>query len=102
MRVIEREHQGYEILEVPYGKVYSWNPGRIRLECDCGAVLELDEPIAECECGARHEVGLNGSESLQKTSGKPWLEDYAEWREEKLANGVTCEYYAFMEVSNDS
>jgi hypothetical protein len=37
--VIPREWERYEVREVPYGKVYSWRPERIVLECDCGETL---------------------------------------------------------------
>lgn len=106
MRVIEREHGGYEVREVPYGKVYSWNPGRLRVECECGAVLDREEPEVmtgfECECGEKCEGSLVGLGSLEESSERPWVEDYGEWREEKEAKGVRCEYYAFVEVGNDS
>lgn len=109
--MIEKEHAGYEVREVPYGKVYSWNPGRLRVECECGAVLEREEPEVasgfECECGAKCEESLGGLDSLEEnsleeSSGRPWVGDYKEWREEKEAKGVRCEYYAFVEVNNDS
>ena len=111
VRVIERENGRYEVREVPHGKVYSWNPGRLRVECECGAVLNREEPgVApgfECECGAKCEeslvdLGSLEENSLEESSGHPWVEDYEEWREEKEAKGVRCEYYAFVEVDNDS
>lgn len=106
VRVIEAEHGGYEVREVPHGKVYSWNPGRLRVECECGAVLDREEPEVapgfECECGVKCEESLGGLDSLEESSGRPWVGDYKEWREEKEAKGVRCEYYAFVEVDNDS
>lgn len=106
MRVIEREHEGYEVREVLYGKIYSWNPGRLRVECDCGAILGREEseaaPGIVCECGAKFEESSMGFDSPEESGARPWLEDYEEWREEKDANDVRCEYYAFTEVGNDS
>lgn len=102
MRMIEGEQAGYEVREVPYGKVYSWNPGRLRVECECGAILDREDPDFVCECGARFEESLTGHDLPQNGSGRPWVEDYEEWREEKEANDVKCEYYAFVEVGNDS
>ena len=106
MRVIEKEHEKYEVREVPYGKVYSWNPGRLRVECECGTTLDREESEAAagivCECGTKCEESLTGIESPEQSSNRPWLEDYEEWREEKEANDVKCEYYAFVEVGNDS
>jgi hypothetical protein len=110
VRVIEREHGGYEVREVPHGKVYSWNPGRLRVECEYGEVLDREESeVASgiCECGAKCEESLGGLDSLEEnsleeSSGRPWVGDYKEWREEKEAKGVRCEYYAFVEVDNDS
>lgn len=103
--MIERQHAEYEVREVPYGKVYSWNPGRLRIECECGSVMDRDGSEATeivCECGANLEVSSIRQDLPQDDSQHPWLEDYEEWREEKEANDVKCEYYAFVEVGNDS
>ena len=104
--MIEIEQAGYEVREVPYGKVYSWNPGRLRVECKCGEILDRKESEVAtgifCECGAKFEESLTGQDLPQNGSGHPWLEDYEEWKEEKEANDVKCEYYAFVEVGNDS
>lgn len=100
MRVIEQEQGRYEVREVPYGTVYSWNPGYVRVECDCGTVLEWTGSGAMCECGARHEGILEGLESRNEGDDHPWLEDYEEWREEKEANDMKHEYYAFVEAEN--
>jgi hypothetical protein len=54
MRVLEREKGHYEVHEVPYGKVYSWCPERVRFECDCGEVLTWTVPVTLCGCSASY------------------------------------------------
>lgn len=101
MRVIEQERGRYEVQEVPYGKVYSWRPGRVRVECDCGAVVDLEGPDAACECGAKFDDISDGFDSRNEGCDHPWLEEYEQWRDQKEANDIQCEYYAFVGVSND-
>ncbi|MGB3681198.1 MAG: hypothetical protein WA990_01805 [Rubrobacteraceae bacterium] len=108
MRVIEKERGRYEVLEVPYGKSYSWSPGRARIECDCGVVVDLEGPLegsgAVCECGAELE-GISEGPGLEVSGNegghRPWLEEYEEWREQKEAKDVRCEYYAFVEAKDE-
>ncbi len=102
MRVIERERGRYEVQEVPYGKVYSWHPGRVRVECDCGAVVDWKGPGTVCECGAECDRVLEGLDLREGSEDHPWLEEYEEWRERRDANDVRCEYYAFVGVNNGS
>ncbi len=97
MRVIEQEQGHYEVREVPYGKAYSWHPGQVRVECDCGKVLAWEGPGTACGCGKTLEYP-----EFQESCDHPWLEDYEEWREEKEANGLKCEYYAFVGVNDGS
>lgn len=100
MRVIEQERGRYEVQEVPYGKVYSWHPGRARVECDCGAILTWEGPGTVCECGAECDKILEGSGVREGSGDHPWLEEYREWWEQKEANGVKREYYTFVGVNN--
>lgn len=100
MRVIEQIQGRYEVREVPYGTVYSWSPGYVRVECDCGTVLECSGSGSMCECGASYEEILEGVDSRNESVDHPWLEDYEAWREEKEANDVKHEYYGFVGVEN--
>lgn len=101
MRVMEREQEHYEVLEVPYGKVYSWCPESILIECDCGEQLTWRGGRAECRCGASYtDIEKEAPEQQpQENVYHPWLEDYEKWRETKIANGLQHEYYGFVEVN---
>lgn len=56
-RIIEHGEAHYESREIPFGKVYEWNPAHVTLECDCGErlVLTANSTMTTCGCGA--EVG---------------------------------------------
>jgi hypothetical protein len=101
MRVIEREKEHYEVLEVPYGKVYSWRPERIVFECDCGAMLTWTSPVTECRCGARYTEGFLGENRPEDFRAyHPWLEEYEAWREKEREANVNREYFVFVEADN--
>lgn len=99
--MIEQERGRYEVQEVPYGKVYSWNPGYVRVECDCGTAMNLKGPDGICGCGAKVAEMLEDTDSGNEGHDRPWLKEYEEWRQQKEANDIQCEYYAFVGVSND-
>ena len=40
-KIFERAQAGYEVEEVAYGKVYSWRPGSLMIECECGEETAL-------------------------------------------------------------
>lgn len=96
MRVIERQKAHYEVGEVPYGKVYSWRPERIRIECDCGETLVRRDEALVCGCGTDHTGAFRGVDEARLGEAHPWSEEYRVWREEKLANNVRREYYGFV------
>lgn len=100
MRVIEQEKGRYEVQEVPYGKVYSWHPGRVLVECDCGSVVEWRGPGTVCECGAECGGLLSDSGAWKGSGDHPWHEDYESWREQTDASGIQCEYFEFVGVNN--
>lgn len=56
-RIIEHGEAHYESREVPFGKVYEWNPAHITLECDCGEKLALTANSTMTTCGCGAEVG---------------------------------------------
>ena len=100
MRVIEREEAHYEVHEVPYGKVYSWCPERVRFECDCGEVLTWTVPVTLCSCGASY-AEIPSQQEERRAKGevyRPWLEEYEEWRKAKLANDLRHEYFGFVKA----
>jgi len=101
MRVIEREKGLYEVQEVPYGKVYSWCPERVRFECDCGEVLTWTVPVTVCRCGAVYTDIPSGELEERRANEeayRPWLVEYEEWRKAKLANELRHEYFGFVKA----
>ena len=54
-KITDRARAGYEVEEVEYGKVYSWNPESVVVECGCGEKVSLTDSETVCkECGAEH------------------------------------------------
>jgi hypothetical protein len=54
-KIVERARAGYEVEEVAYGKVYSWRPESVVVECECGEETVLTRSETACEeCGAEH------------------------------------------------
>ena len=98
MRVIEREHEHYEVQEVPHGKVYSWRPEQVLFECDCEETLTWAGGRVECRCGAVYEgLGRERVEPQEETGAyHPWIEEYEEWRKTKAAHGLQREYFGFV------
>ena len=99
MRVIEREKGHYEVHDVPYGKVYSWCPERVRFECDCGEMLTWTAPVTVCRCGAGYtEVPAREPDERRanEEAYRPWLEEYEEWRRQKLTSDLRHEYFGFV------
>jgi hypothetical protein len=102
MKVVEKEREHYEVLEVPYGKVYSWRPERVVFECDCGALLTRTSPVTECRCGARYTDDFFGEDRPEDPGANhPWLEEYEEWRRKEREANLTREYFVFVPADND-
>jgi hypothetical protein len=101
MRVIEREHEHYEVVEVPYGKIYSWRPERVVFECDCGEVLSWTAPETVCPCGARYAEAPATESPPDDRTLHPWHEEYEEWRRMRLANNLRREYFDFVKAGDD-
>jgi hypothetical protein len=101
VRVIEREHERYEVHEVPYGKVYSWRPERIVFECDCGETLVWTKPVTMCACGTVHtDVPLEERRTNEEPN-HPWLEEYEEWCRKRETNNLRHEYFGFAGMGDD-
>lgn len=52
--VIERVEGRYEVQDVEFGRVYSWRPGGVVVECRCGERRTLTSSETVCGCGADH------------------------------------------------
>lgn len=100
MRVIAREREHYDVHEVPYGKVYSWRPERIVLECDCGETLVWMEPATACACGAIYTDLSRDRGGWPTDEEHPWAEEYEEWRGEREAKNLRREYFGFVEAAS--
>lgn len=77
--MIEYTEARYDMQEVEMGKVYSWRPEGVVVECDCGEKAALTASTTTCgECGANHEAaaleGLAGRE-LKDEALHPWRYD---------------------------
>ena len=76
-KIIEHAWAGYEVQEVEYGKVYTWRPEIVVVECDCSVETALTLSEAACkECGAEHtgvvREGLSDLQPLDDKSVHPW------------------------------
>ena len=58
LKVIERTEAGYDVQEVPFGKVYVWRPQSVLIECERGEEAALTASATTCkECDAEHDAG---------------------------------------------
>ena len=97
--MIERQKAHYEVAEVPYGKVYSWRPEYVCIECDCGETLTWRGEASVCGCGASYTGEVREMDDLDAGEDQhPWFEEHRAWREEKVANNLRHEYYEFVGV----
>jgi hypothetical protein len=86
VQILERVQARYENREMPFGKVYVWNPACVVLECDCGEKATLSatsSTTTTCgQCGA--ELGAFVYEirerqgRLPDTLTHPWFYDTKE------------------------
>ena len=54
-KITDRARAGYEVEEVEYGKIYTWKPETVVVECGCGEETALTPSETTCEeCGAEH------------------------------------------------
>jgi hypothetical protein len=63
VKVIERVAEHYDTQEMEFGRVYSWWPESVVVECKCGkrktlTRSELIDAKPECECGMDHTAGV--------------------------------------------
>ena len=104
MRVMGREKGHYDVHDVPYGKDYSWRPERVLFECDCGETLTWTAPVTACRCGTSYtdvSSRVPGGRLTNEEAYRPCLEEYEEWRREKLANDLRHEYLGFVKADGN-
>jgi hypothetical protein len=77
-KIIGRARAGYEVEEVAYGKVYSWHPESLVIECECGEETALTQLETACEeCGAEHKGIVQEDVADRQPHGD---EDVHPWR----------------------
>jgi hypothetical protein len=92
-RIVERVEAHYESSEMPFGKVYEWQPAYLALECECGEklILSATNNITTCgRCGA--DLDVDGFvHNIQEREGllsdrltHPWFYDAKEQAEQHL------------------
>lgn len=75
MRMKEAEEAHYEVTEVPFGRVYSWRPASIKIECDCGGSCVLTAAKTHCCCGADYSAWVRREIKIWRSKGQcshPW------------------------------
>ena len=51
VQILERVEAHYESSEMPFGKVYVWNPASVALKGDCGEKVTLSATSTTTTCG---------------------------------------------------
>ena len=76
MKVIECTEGGYEVQDVPFGKVYKWRPEKVIVECECGQRLTLTTLETTCGwCGVDHKATVQQeleAHQLEDEARHPW------------------------------
>ena len=71
MQVIERLEGGYEVRDVGFGRVYSWCPEYLWIECDCGERPTLDSFETTCVwCGADYADVVQQEIDARRSEGE--------------------------------
>jgi hypothetical protein len=82
VNVIECLEGHYEVREAPYGRSYTWFPGRVLVECECGERPTLTFSRCVCRYGADHTEVVTEELTARRLGEEtlhPWR--YAEDRE---------------------
>jgi hypothetical protein len=93
-KIIERAEAHYEVLEVPFGKVYEWRPAYVAIECDCGEQLSLTVTAITSACSCRARLGgivydLQEREGhLPDRLAHPWFYDAQARAQQRLRDGA--------------
>jgi hypothetical protein len=83
VKVIERVWKRYEVQDVEFGKVYTWRPERIVVECECGRRLSITGATTSCaKCGSDHtDPSRNESAEVYRSYDALHPRRYSEDRE---------------------
>jgi len=76
LTILEHTEAHYDVQKVEMGRVYTWRPESIVVECGCGERATLSASTTSCGgCDADHKAavreGLNG-EWLGDEAAHPW------------------------------
>lgn len=96
-QIIESIGAHYSTLEVPFGRVYSWHPARVRLQCDCGAKITFTgtNAVTSCKkCGAEYGDLVSDirhrEERLRDEDEHPWYYDEQSQAAQHLQDEDAC------------
>ena len=76
MRIVEHLAGHYEDQDVEFGKVYTWCPETVVIECECGNRATYERPeivsgsVSACECGEDQSQDEEGKEKDKRLH--PW------------------------------
>ena len=77
-KITDRARAGYEVEEVEYGKIYTWKPETVVVECGYGEETALTPSETTCEdCGEEHTRLVREDLSDRQPQGD---EDVHPWR----------------------
>ena len=77
-KITDRARAGYEVEELEHGKIYTWKPETVVVECGCGEETALTPSETTCEeCGAEHTGLVREDLSDRQPQGD---EDVHPWR----------------------
>ena len=76
MKVIECTEGGYEVQDVPFGKVYKWRPEKVMVECQFGQRMTLTPLETTCRwCGVDYRSMVQQeleAHQLEDEARHPW------------------------------
>ena len=84
VQILQHVEAHYENRQMPFGKVYVWNPAHVGLECDCGEKATLSATTTSTcgRCGAdlgSFAYGIRERQGrLPDTLTHPWFFDAKE------------------------
>jgi hypothetical protein len=95
VQILQRVEAHYESREMPFGKVYVWNPAYLALECDCAEKVTLSATSTTSTCGrCGAELGTFVNEigeregRLPDNLTHPWFYDAKERAQQHKRDGA--------------